>query len=83
MDKQNIKWDFSYVLTDDRSGLNTIQYIPHPLFEGREGRYTSDEVSVVIKFIHNYKVPQFNENLNGWIEFKEKLNQEIYNLFKK
>jgi len=77
------KWEVSYILCDDRCSLNTLSYIPLPAFGEGEGRFNSEQRADVVKFIGNYTVPKFNEKFEGWEEFRDKLNEEISNLFKK
>ncbi len=77
------KWEVTYILDSDLNGLNVVYFIPHPLFDRKEGKYSYEEALSVGNFIGEYKVPQFNDKLEGWLEFKTKLNEEIYNLFKK
>jgi len=81
--EKELKWEVSYILCDDRCSLNILSFIPFPGFGEKEGRFTSEERAVVSKFIGNYPVPQFNDKFEGWEEFRDKLNEEIYNLFKK
>ncbi|WP_298838893.1 hypothetical protein [uncultured Clostridium sp.] len=77
------KWCVRYVLCSDRCSLNTLSLIPFGGFGEGEGKYTSEETSVVVKFIGNYKVPQFDDKFSGWEEFRDKLNKEIYNIYGK
>lgn len=77
------KWEVSYILCNDRCSLNTLSYIPFPIFGEKEGRFTSEERAVVSKFIGSYPVPKFNENFDGLDEFRDKLNKEIYNIYGK
>lgn len=77
------KFEVSYVLNSDLCSLTTLSFIPMSSLGEGEGRYTSEERAVVSKFIGDYEIPKFNNDLDGWYEFRVKLNEDIYNLFKK
>jgi len=83
MRNEDKKWDISYCLSNELDSLITLTCTTHPLFDGKEGPYTYEEVLKIGKFIHEYPCPKFNNKLDGWDDFKSKLNEEIYNLFKK
>lgn len=77
------KYNVGYVLNSDMCSLSTVSLLPVPAFGEGDGRFSLEERDIVVNFIGNYDVPMFNDNFDGWEQFKAKLNEEIYNLFKK
>ena len=72
----------TYFLSNDSESLITLTYTAIPFLD-EKGRYTLEESKEVVKFIDNYKVPNFNNKSNIWEEFTNKLNKEIFNLYGK
>jgi hypothetical protein len=77
-----VKYFVSYVLQSDCKSIIPITLVAMPLF-GEVGKYTLEESQEVVKFIQNYRVPDFTDSLKGWEEFTIKLNKEIFDLYGK
>lgn len=79
---ENNKYFVSYVLSNDNKSLITFIVTALPQF-GEIGKYNIEEAGKITDFIHNYKVPDFNNNLNNWDSFRDKLNKDIFDIYGK